>query len=177
MPFGLGVVGTENQLTLFRSRLPQVLTDADAATATVQLPADLGRVTYYLASDGSGLCRQERPWVTASGVGNATDPDRSDEAADLLAPEVKAIAFEYFDGGGWTNQWDGAVTDLDGVALTGPPRAVRITLTLELPGRGGVPVQKQVTNTVAVRAAVGNYQPPVDDTMPDPAATTPAGSN
>lgn len=174
LPMGMGVVGTENQLTVFCSRVPEVLTDSEAAASGVQLPADLVRVTYYLASDGSGLCRQERPWVTADGVGNATEPDRTDEARDLLAPEVKQVAFEYFDGSGWAGQWDGAVTDLDGVALTGPPRAVRVTLTLELPGRGTVPTQKRVTHTVALRAAVGNAQPPEPAATPTP---TPTGSN
>lgn len=174
LPLGMGVIGAQDQLTLFCSRVPAAFTDSEAASAGVQLPADLVRVSYYMASDGRGLCRQERPWVTADGVGNATEPDRSTEASDLLAPEITAIGFEYFDGGGgWAGTWDGAVTDLDGEALTGPPRAIRITMTLQMPGYNNQPIVKQVTHTVALRAAVGNYQAPVE---PDPAATDPTGS-
>ena len=175
LPLGMGVIGNQNQLTIFCSRVPTVFTDSDAANSGIQLPADLVRVSYYMASDGRGLCRQERPWVTADGVGNATEPDYSTEATDLLAPEITAISFEYFDGGSWAGTWDGAVTDLDGEALTGPPRAIRITMTLRMPGYNNQPIEKQVTHTVAVRAAVGNYQPPFEP-EPDPAATDPAGS-
>ncbi len=176
LPFGMGVVGTANQLTLFGSRVPTSLVDAEAAASQVALPGDQRRVIYYMASDGSGLCRQERPWVTADGVGTSTEPDRSTEAEDLIAPEVKAFDLEYYDGGSWMGAWDGAVTDLDGVSLTGPPRAVRVTLTLEIPGRNGAATtQRKVQHTIAVRAAVGNYQgpepPPAAD--PDAATTTP----
>ena len=117
-------------------------------------------MSYYIASDGSGLCRQERPWVTAPGVGDGTDPDRADEAGDVIAPEVKAMTVEYYDGSGWQTEWDGSVADADGAAVTGPPRAVRVTLTLEFPGRNGVAVRSTVVHTIPVRAAVGNYVPP-----------------
>ncbi len=173
LPFGMGVVGTADSITFFTSRSPAALTDPEAAAdPNAALPGDLRRVSYYLANDGSGLCRQERPWVTADGVGNAVDPDRSDEAGDVIAPEVVGFGLEYFDGGSWVGEWDGAVTDLDGVALTGPPRAVRVTLTLEFPGRNGQTARKVVTHTIPVRAAVGNYRP---DAATDPTTPTTEG--
>lgn len=180
LPFGMGVVGTADSITFFTSRSPTGLTDAAAAAdPAAVLPGDLRRVSYYLASDGAGLCRQERPWVTADGVGNAIDPDRADEAGDVIAPEVVGFGLEYFDGGSWVGEWDGAVTDLDGVALTGPPRAVRVTLTLEFPGKNGVTTQKIVTHTIPVRAAVGNYRPELTTdpatTVTDPGTTTTEG--
>lgn len=159
IPFGAGVVGTDKQLSLFVSRLPTALTDLDAINATdVALPSDLRRVTYYLASDGTGLARQSKPWVTADGVWNATDPDRANELAEVIAPEVKDATFEYYDGGTWQSSWDGSQTAIDGVSLIGPPRAIRVVLVLEIAGRGG-PKPKRVSQTIPIRTAVGNYLP------------------
>ena len=167
VPFGAGVVGTDKQLSLFLSRLPTALTDLDVINATdVALPSDLRKVTYYLATDG-GLARQEQPWVTADGVWNATDPDRANEAAEVIAPEVIDATFEYYDGGTWQSSWDGSATAIDGTSLTGPPRAIRVTLVLEIASRG-VRQPKRVTQTIPLRAAVGNFLPA------DPAAATTA---
>ena len=73
--FQAGVIGTDKQLTVFVSRLPGSLTSAKGLTETPssQLPSDLYRITYWLSQNG-GLCRQERPWVTADGVRNSADP-------------------------------------------------------------------------------------------------------
>jgi prepilin-type N-terminal cleavage/methylation domain-containing protein len=171
VPFGAGVIGSDKQVTLFVSRLPGALTDPALANPTALPTSDLTRVTYYLASDGAGLARQAHSAVTADGVWNASDPDRSNELTDVIAPEVKDITFEYYDGGSWLGSWDGSATDVDGVSLTGPPRAVRVTLVLQLKGRSG-PYQKTVMQTIPLRAAVGNFLP---ETPADPAATTPAG--
>ena len=169
IPFGAGVVGTDKQLSLFLSRLPAALTDLDVINATdVALPSDLRKVTYYLATDG-GLARQEQPWVTADGVWNATDPDRANEAAEVIAPEVLDATFEYYDGGTWQSSWDGSLTAIDGTSLTGPPRAIRVTLVLQFALRG-VLQQKRVSQTIPLRAAVGNYLPA------DPTTTTPAAT-
>ena len=171
IPFGAGVVGTDKQLSLFVSRLPTALTDLDVINATdVASPSDLRRVTYYLAADGTGLARQSKPWVTADGVWNATDPDRANEQAEVIAPEVKDATFEYYDGGTWQSSWDGSQTAIDGVSLIGPPRAIRVILVLEFAGRGG-PKQKRVSQTIPLRAAVGNYLPA------DAATTTPTTSS
>jgi prepilin-type N-terminal cleavage/methylation domain-containing protein len=174
VPFQAGLIGTEQQFTVFMSRVPESLVNPEAAAdPTLILPGDQRRITYYLASDGSGLCRQERPWVTADGVRNSVDPDYSTEAADLIAPEVKDVIFEYLDAatGEYLTSWDGGVVGADGVTPTGPPRAIRVTFVLEFPGGGAT--QKQVQHVFPVRAAVGTYVPPTETTeMTDPAATT-----
>ena len=163
IPLGSGVVGTDKQLTIFLSRVPTSLVDLEAAAnVDVSLPADLRRVTYYLSSDGVGLCRQERPWVTADGVWNTSDPDRTDELSEIIAPEVLDVTFEYFDGSAWQSTWDGSQTASDGVALTGPPRAIRVTFVMQFSSRGAM-LQKQVVHTFPVRTAVGNYVPPTTD--------------
>jgi prepilin-type N-terminal cleavage/methylation domain-containing protein len=155
-PFGAGVVGTSDQLMLFVSRVPPTLANRETAvSATGQPPADLMRVTYYKSSSGKGLCRQVRPWVTADGVWNSTDPDRSTEDGDLLAEEILDIMFEYFDGSTWQSQWDGTQTQTDGATLQGPPRAIRATMTLQLPNG----TSKQIQHVFPIRAAVGLYVP------------------
>jgi hypothetical protein len=67
----------------------------------LQQPADLRRITYYRGA--SGLCRQERPWVTSDGVWNSADADRTDELGDLLAEEITDVQFQYFDGSSWVD--------------------------------------------------------------------------
>jgi hypothetical protein len=174
VPFQAGLIGTEQQFTVFASRVPESLVNPEAAfDPTLILPGDQRRITYYLASDGSGLCRQERPWVTADGVRNSVDPDYSTEAADLIAPEVRDVIFEYLDAatGEYLTSWDGGVVGADGATPIGPPRAIRVTFVLEFPGGGTT--QKQIQHVFPVRAAVGTYVPPTDTTeMTDPAATT-----
>lgn len=159
-PAQAGVYGSSQQLTLYISRVPpgQMTTETIAA-GTDQQPADQLRVTYYLSSGGRGLCRQVRPWVTADGVRNATDPDPGTEDADLLAEEVQDVQFEYFDGASWQTEWDGSQTQSDGATLVGPPRAIRMTLTLQPPAGG---TAKQIQHVFALRASVGvPYQPGV----------------
>jgi prepilin-type N-terminal cleavage/methylation domain-containing protein len=177
VPVQAGLIGTEQQFTVFMSRVPESLVNPEVAVdPTLILPGDQRRITYYLASDGSGLCRQVRPWVTADGVRNSTDPDYSTEAIDLIAPEVKDVTFEYLDAttGEYLTSWDGSTPGADGVTPTGPPRAIRVTFVLESPGGGTTP--KQIQHVFPVRAAVGTYVPPTEGTeTTDPAATTTGG--
>lgn len=172
VPLQAGVIGTDTQLTLYLARTPPALTDPEAAAnPDVLQPSDQRRVTYYLGEFG-GLCRQERPWVTADGVRASADPDYSTESVDVIAREVVDAYFEYYDAGTWLTEWDGSQTASDGKSATGPPRAVRVTLTFEYVGRGGVPVQKVVSHVFSVRAAVGAYLPPIDESTTEDSGTT-----
>jgi prepilin-type N-terminal cleavage/methylation domain-containing protein len=157
IPFQAGVIGTDKQVTVFASRLPLSFTDPEAiSTPDVLRPGDLRRVTYYL---GAGLCRQERPWVTADGVRNSAEPDPSTAETDVIAPEVTDATFEYFSGGVWNGEWDGSQVGTDGVTLQGPPRAIRVTLQLDYPTPAGGTRQKTVVHVIPVRAAVGAFVP------------------
>ncbi len=165
IPFQSGIVGNDQQLTAFVSKPPKYLSDRNVPyDSTVLNPGDLVRVTYYLHSSGKGLCRQERPWVTADGIWNSTDPDRSTEEDDLIAPEVANVAFEYASGTGYVSDWDGSQAGTDGCPNQGPPKAVKMTLTFEFPPEraGGDPIRKTVVHVLPVRASVG----------PGPATTT-----
>lgn len=156
IPFQAGLVGTNNQLIIFLSRSPEYLrkrgTTPDPA---VQSSSDLVKVTYYLHSSGKGLCRQERPWVTADGIWNSTDPDRATEDQDRIAPEVINVSFEYASGSGYTSSWDGSAADASGATNQGPPRAVRMTITLEFLMRDGTTTTKDVAHVFPIRASVG----------------------
>jgi Tfp pilus assembly protein PilV len=174
-----GILGTDKQLTVFMSRLPGTMTSAlGLATPSNgnQLPSDLVRVTYWISSSGTGLCRQERPWVTALGIQDNTDPDLSNESGDLLVPEVEDVTFEYFDGQSWQSQWnpDGTTMSPDGVTPIGPPRAVRVTLNFSFPSmnKGGTPYTPTVVQVIPIRAAPGIYTPPMITASTDPGTTT-----
>ena len=169
IPFPCGVVGTDKQVSIFCTRVPTALTDPDAlATPDVLRPGDLRRVTYYTV--GTGLCRQERPWVTADGVRNSSDPDPSTAETDVIAPEVSDVTFEYFSGGVWNSEWDGTQVGTDGVTPQGPPRAIKVTLQLSYPSPAGGTKQKTVVHVIALRAAAGSF-------VPEDATTTTTGGN
>jgi prepilin-type N-terminal cleavage/methylation domain-containing protein len=178
VPFQAGVIGADKQFSVFVARTP----DGANSDPNVQGRADLRRITYWLGANG-GLCRQERPWVTADGVRNSVDPDLTyGEENDSIAPEVTDVTFEYFDGSGWAGSWDGSILGPDGVTPQGPPRAVRAKLVLTFPAsRGGQqPIERTVTQVIPIRAAPGTYTPTLLDpyaqgtTTEDPATTDPA---
>jgi prepilin-type N-terminal cleavage/methylation domain-containing protein len=175
IPFQAGVVGTSNQLVVFLSRSPEYVRRRGIPyDPSLITPSDLVRVTYYMHSSGQGLCRQERPWVTSDGVWNTTDPDRSTEDMDLIAPEVIAINFEYASGTGYTPSWDGSAGDSAGASCLGPPRAVKMTFTLRLKDKDGNEVDKSINHVFPIRSAVGQggsvYTPPTDSS----GSTTPS---
>ena len=160
IPFGAGLVGNGSTMTLFVSRVPLALVNAEAAAVGTQQPADLRRITYYRST--SGLCRQERPWVTSDGVWNSADADRTDELGDLLAEEITDVQFQYFDGSSWVDSWDGTQMATDGKTLLGPPRGVKITLVIERPNTPS----RRLSHVFALRAANGLtvVEPPAEDT-------------
>ncbi len=160
LPLQAGVIGTSDQLILFVSKVPKWLTDREtAADPNALLPSDGHRISYYMHGSGKGLCRQDREWVTADKVGNSTDLDRSTEDAEVIAPEVVALQFEYADGTGYLSEWDGTQASLDGSSATGPPRAVKVTLTFEFTDREGVTAQKKIVHIFPIRSAIGLLQP------------------
>lgn len=163
IPFGAGLVGNSSTMTIFVSRVPLALVNAEAAADGMQQPSDLRRITYYRSA--AGLCRQERPWVTSDGVWNSADADRTNELSDLLAEEITDVQFQYFDGAAWVDSWDGTQMATDGKTLLGPPRGVKITLVIERPNTPS----RQMSHVFALRAANGLtiVEPPVEE---DPTA-------
>jgi prepilin-type N-terminal cleavage/methylation domain-containing protein len=172
LPFQGGLFGSDKQVTLFVSRVPPALANPETADpfsgGVVDQRSDLRRVTYYMGTHG-GLCRQEKPWVTADGVRNSADPDRADEASDTISDEVIDITFTYYDGTAWVSSWTGSDPTTDGKSVKGPPRAIKITMTIQPPG---TTTTKIISHVIPIRAAVGLYQPPVPEEEVVPDATT-----
>ncbi len=158
LSFQAGVIGTSEQLILFVSKLPQWLSDRESDPNAV-IPSDVRRISYYMHSSGKGLCRQDRQWITADRVGNSTELDRETEDADIIAPEVVALEFGYASGSDYISEWDGTQAALDGTSTTGPPRAIKVTLTFEFKDRDGATAQKKIVHVFPIRAAVGLIPP------------------
>ncbi len=175
IPFQSGIVSSGSQMVVFVSKPVSYLrnrsTPFDPAAFT---GSDLLKITYYMHSSGLGLCRQERPWVTSEGIWNSAEPDRATEEQDLIAPEVSNITYEFASGSGWVSDWDGQLADTNGATNQGPPRAVRITLTLALQTRNGVASEKTVQHTFPIRASSGLLTTtPPEETTPPAEGTTP----
>ena len=155
-----GVYGNQYELQIDVSRLPRIdqmerllITDDPQLIHRV---SDMTTVGYYVGQpgiwggmestsaetgDSSGLIRRTldravAQWAAENG-GQAllTDSDQ------LVAPEVIAIEFRYFDGIEWTTSWDSE-------ARAGLPLAVEIALMMAVPDE-------------EASAAVTPLQPPV----------------
>jgi prepilin-type N-terminal cleavage/methylation domain-containing protein len=160
IPFTAGVIGTNDQLTIYAARVAGVGKNVDNS-GNGPNPPDARRVTYWLTD--KGLARQELPWLTSQEVQTSTDPvmeDGKEEKDYVIAEEVSQLRFEYWDGTEWVDQWDGRTLNADGVTLLGPPMAIRVHFWLKLPGEDpGQTVEKEFRHTIAIRSAPGPMVP------------------
>jgi prepilin-type N-terminal cleavage/methylation domain-containing protein len=127
--FPLGIQGDNGSLVLYVSRVPHDL-DVPVTADYQPLGSDLRRICYWLADDGKGLARQEMRMVTSTDAQQLLPPNIPDEDSYIIAPEVRSLEFQYFDGTNWYDSWDSTVLGDDGVTPVGSPRAIAITLTL-----------------------------------------------
>jgi hypothetical protein len=171
MAFQTGVIGGSDYLSIFASRVPGVLSRPGALNLQTdtgrQQRSDLVRIDYWVR-EGGGLCRKERPWVTADAVGATEDIDKSTEERDVISEEVTGVRFEYLDSSGTdAGSWGpGSATP------AAPPRAVRVTLDFTFPNpRGGDPIVKTVSQVIVVRTSPGSTTPELIDPVA-PAETT-----
>jgi prepilin-type N-terminal cleavage/methylation domain-containing protein len=185
-PLQAGLIGEEEWFIVYVSRVPDPLSSPAAMLQSTQPGAylhDLRLICYYLGDNG-GLCRQVRPYVTADGVLNATGPDRSTEANDLIVDEVSGVKFEYLSVGAdgtpsWQNSWNGGTEGEDTVTPMGPPRAVRVTLKMKFPSGPNHPeIEKSVVHVIPIRTSPGVLTPPLIDPATDTgtAPTDPSGT-
>jgi prepilin-type N-terminal cleavage/methylation domain-containing protein len=192
IPLQAGVIGGyEGNLTmlvLFTSRVPDMFTttgsnslaqlyNQNSSNDTVQYPADLRRVVYWLGENG-GLYRQETQWPTGLYSWSLSDVPVPDESGSLIAQEVKDLMFEYLDPyDGWVTSWDGTgSTQPPDFTVTGtspgPPVAIRVTLTFEFENpRGGPPIKNTIVQVFPILSAAGQ----VPQILYDPTAA--AGSS
>jgi hypothetical protein len=153
-PYIAGVVGEEKSITLFVAKTASGNPRQDGMVAN---PADIRRICIWMTDNG--LARQELTSVlseTTKAIKSGPDLTQGDEASYIFAEEVVDITFEYWDGASFSASWDGSVLGADNKTLLGPPLAVRVTLTLQLPTQNpNEPVQKTIRHTFALQAAPG----------------------
>lgn len=153
----IGLYGSSTELQLDISRLPRVdqyqtQLSADGINQVVDIPSDMKTVSYYLGSEdgstnvpsggglsgidvrGRGLYRHTLDRAVAAYALENGNENGSIGKTDLLADEVIGLQFMYFDGAGWTEEWDST-------SMEGLPVAIEITLIL------GDPEQPETATT------------------------------
>lgn len=147
--FNFGVQGDEYTLTLYSSQTPQY-SKLDAETPN-SVYSDLRTIT-YTCQPNVGLTRVETVNVLAGSESNSTDPSQQ----EVLAPEVQEMRFQYFDpvAQTWQPQWDGTTQ--------GPPAAIEVTMTVQMPEIAGVPARPPVKHRLVI--AIPAFGSPVQGT-------------
>lgn len=157
IPVIAGVVGSVDTLVIYVAKPTTGRVTVNYSVENAENMADIRRIVYWMAP--TGLARQEVPWVTSEVYSSSTEPvilDDRGEDAYVIAQEVTEISFEYFDGSAWTDYWDGAVLDEDGLTPIGPPAAIRIRMFVLVAGpQIGQKIEKEVVHVVALSTAPG----------------------
>ena len=144
MPPVPGLYGNQYELQIDISRLPRVdelqRMNSNSLTNTLQdIPSDVKTVAYYCVGNGlvnssgvvnprtgkteTGLVRRVMDRAVTLYASDSGNLQGLQQAAEVIAPEVASIEFQYYDGTEWLTEWD---SDEMGCL----PTAVRITLLL-----------------------------------------------
>ena len=158
-----GVIGSADVLTIYTTRVPDTRNAASVDGEDVAAPSDLRRIVYWLGENG-GLYRQEIPWVTAENVYNVDGPvteENKSERDYLIASEVVALSFEYYDinattdDSGWTTSWDGRDLGPDQLTSKGPPAAIRVSFTIKYKNGRGEDTTKDYRHVIPIVTSSG----------------------
>ncbi len=123
-----GVLGLSDAVTLITRRTPAGLDFRPTISSGEVRPpvSDLRLVRYWFGSPGAetldnrmGLVRQEINYVPDVTAG---DDPLSGARTEILAEEVRAVQFRYFDGYGWLTEWS--------QTSERPPQAIEVTVAL-----------------------------------------------
>ncbi len=172
IPWQAGVIGDANNLTIYQSRIspsnplsinnpgndPSQINSNDPNSFNPQgtgpFPSDVRQITYSLTQD-QGLTRTETVWLTsmnAQMIGQQQDP--ASQTVLVVAPEVTQMTIQYWDGTQWQQSWDGTSLSADGVTPIGPPVAIQVSITIQMPGKNKT---KQYNQTIALKSAINSY--------------------
>jgi prepilin-type N-terminal cleavage/methylation domain-containing protein len=134
--YNFGLQGNSLQLTIYGSRSPRYSRLEAEEPNPPGVFADLRTIVYTVQAD-AGLIRQEN-------VNFIGDPYGEDAQAEVLAPEVKEVQFQFWDALGQTrlDEWDGTVN--------GPPAAVAVTVTIQMPDEPGMPPHQPLSHRFVV---------------------------
>jgi hypothetical protein len=127
----LGVQGDSTTLNMWVSKSPRENLTADQSGGQ-PVVSDLWRISWWLLGDAgsaTGLARQEIKIVTSDDANNLP-PNIENADSFNLAPEVKSIKFEYYDGTDWQDEWDSTELGADNLTPKGSPVAIRVTMDL-----------------------------------------------
>lgn len=191
-PVNLGLFGTQNSINFDISRIPrqeeyQTLYSSNSIGELLDIPSDVKMVSYYVrvgngtvtasaqdvfntSDDVPGLMRRQLSRAITSYAIDSGNSEQLQKSDQLLAPEVVAIEFRYFDGYEWLGDWDSD-------SYQALPLAVEVLLTLKSSSpyhSGGVvnafysddslgEQTSAVTYRLVVRLPVGKIRP-LDDT-------------
>jgi hypothetical protein len=143
--YNVGVNGkTAGVLILSNNRVrqgpafPDTTDTDDVKDPTNGITSDAVLTVYWIVmngNDSAGLARAEFRQATTTNIDPTSfDPTTlPNQGSYIIAPEVKSILFEYYDGTTWQTYWDGTSTPTtDGsTPPQGPPAAIRVTITLK----------------------------------------------
>ena len=142
-----GLIGDDTGLQVDLGRIPRldeyVSTENNnsANQSSAPIPSDVRRVMYYLANStssivpsgspansGTGLIRSEFDHASAQYTVDTGGDSSSASNPAVVAPEVLAIEFSYYDGSQWNTAWD--TTSYNGL-----PQLIKISIVLSDPAR------------------------------------------
>jgi hypothetical protein len=203
----VGLYGTATELQFDISRLPRVdqyqaLSTSDASV--VEIPSDIKTVTYFLRSEDSAAAADSilgatsiEPSTTGTGRGlMRAESDRAVTAwselngttqshyssAKLLAEEVTAVQFQYFDGSQWVSEWNSD-------EMGGLPVAIEVLLNIAepqspsardasfVPLGADAPPSQERTYRMVVHLPVGGVESKTSETTESSESMDSAGSS
>lgn len=140
-----GLFGTSNTLLVHCSRPSAEVTYLPFTEAAGSRTGDMLSVGYFVVGEGggslgagvagSGLARLAGDRLSMLYADEGGDGSSLGSAIEVLAPEVHALQFRYFDGVAWTTEWDS-------VTMSGLPLCVEVQFSVTMsannaPGGGG----------------------------------------
>ncbi|RCS54331.1 hypothetical protein DTL42_04080 [Bremerella cremea] len=146
LPTTIGLYGNSMELQVDISRVPRI-DEYDPQYQSIlsrslsDIPSDIKTVTYFLMQPGSsslghgvvgdagvteeqfGLVRRELDRAVTQYAMNNGNTANLDASAEILAPEVSLLAFRYYDGVGWFDEWNSE-------EMGGLPMAVDVMISI-----------------------------------------------
>lgn len=183
-----GVLGNQYQLQVDVSRLPRIDEYQPMLSATpggmMSVPSGFRTVGYYIGTQTdpttgaqvTGLIRRELDRTITDYAQQSGNIASINTQGELLASEVVAIEFRYFDGQQYLLEWDTA-------AKTALPIAVEVAIWLKSPVSGRDSTARDETSTpyrVVVALPTGEYPPDtstLSTTGEESTSSQPSGSS